>query len=437
MWALWWQCRCAYVQESGLRRASLVSEWDDSSPATHGTRDLSGVCDTYSERTNGYLLNLNPGYTYEVHADKVSCAVSATRKLDFGEAEAYRSGSITLSSTTGGRSYKGSPQYGRGVSTYAPAALTLTTRAESVMVTVLAPVTLSSSAGTIGFTSQLAYQPIPGGMYVPLIEGSGSRRIAGQWWADGFPDRRYGTYGCNQRRSALPGKHNGHFSLRSIITDKLMTETIQEVALPQEVQAFSILELFSQAGGFQWPILAVLIAGLVVLMLRIVRLFRDHLAARPLIRLNVELTNLSALNNVQQVARDSLYTRFLSGVLQLHRSPEAMGREVSDVAAAAHAAYARTQRVITYCSSTAGGLGLLGTLVGIYALFSTGTRDAQTIFAGIAIAVVSTLLGIVTSILLEFFEAVTHGYVSRYIESAQAWAQKVRSRVLCLSEEEA
>ena len=116
--------------------------------------------------------------THEVHADKVSCAVSATRKLDFGEAEAYRSGSITLSSTTGGRSYKGSPQYGRGVSTYAPAALTLTTRAESVMVTVLAPVTLSSSAGTIGFTSQLAYQPIPGGMYVPLIEGSGSRRIA-------------------------------------------------------------------------------------------------------------------------------------------------------------------------------------------------------------------------------------------------------------------
>ncbi|MYI84087.1 MAG: DUF4402 domain-containing protein [Rhodothermaceae bacterium] len=116
--------------------------------------------------------------TYEVHADKVSCAVSATRKLDFGEAEANRPGSVTLSSITGGRSYKGSQQYGRGVSTYAPAALTLTTSAGSAMVTVLAPVTLSSSSGTIGFTSQLAYQTIPGGRYVPLIEGSGSRRIA-------------------------------------------------------------------------------------------------------------------------------------------------------------------------------------------------------------------------------------------------------------------
>jgi len=216
-----------------------------------------------------------------------------------------------------------------------------------------------------------------------------------------------------------------------------MTDTLQNIStLPPEVQSFSILELFGQAGGFQWPILAVLIAGLIVLMLRIVRLFRDDLAARPLKRLRLDTLTLSALTEARHRSADSLYTQLLSGVLQLHRSPEAMGREVSDIATAAHAAYERTQRMVNYCSSTAGGLGLLGTLVGIYALFSTGTRDAQTIFAGIAIAVVSTLLGIITSILLEFFEAVMHGYVSRYIESAQVWAQKVRTHVLSLSGED-
>ena len=217
-----------------------------------------------------------------------------------------------------------------------------------------------------------------------------------------------------------------------------MTEILQDsTLLSQEIQTFSILELFSQAGGFQWPILAVLTAGLIVLMLRVVRLVRDHLAARPLMRLRLDSITYAALTNAQRSAADSLYTRLLSGMLQLHRNPEAMGREVSDVATAAHTAYRRTQRIINYCSSTAGGLGLLGTLVGIYALFSAGTRDPQTIFAGIAIAVVSTLLGIVTSILLEFFETLMHGHVSRYIESAQVWAQKVRSRVLFLSEEDA
>ncbi|MCY4158443.1 MAG: MotA/TolQ/ExbB proton channel family protein [Bacteroidetes bacterium] len=214
-----------------------------------------------------------------------------------------------------------------------------------------------------------------------------------------------------------------------------MTDTLQNFSsFPQEVQSFSILELFSQAGGFQWPILAVLIAGLIILMLRMVRLIRDDLAARPLKQLSLDSITLSALLEARKRAADSLYTQLLSGLIQLHRNPEAMGREVSDIATASHAAYERTQRIVNYCSSTAGGLGLLGTLVGIYALFSTGTRDAQTIFAGIAIAVVSTLLGIITSILLEFFEAVMHGYVSRYIESAQMWAQKVRSYILSITE---
>ncbi len=216
-----------------------------------------------------------------------------------------------------------------------------------------------------------------------------------------------------------------------------MKADIQDTSLPlQDIQSFSILELFSQAGGFQWPILAVLIAGLIVLMLRVVRLLRDHLSARPLMRLRLESTTIPVLMDARHRVADSLYARFLSGILQLRHSPEAIGHEVSDIATAAHSAYARTQRIVTYCSSTAGGLGLLGTLAGIYALFSAGTRDPQTIFAGIAIAVVSTLLGIVTSILLEFFETVMHGYVSRYIESAQTWAQEVRSHLLALPREE-
>ncbi|MCY4171554.1 MAG: MotA/TolQ/ExbB proton channel family protein [Bacteroidetes bacterium] len=215
-----------------------------------------------------------------------------------------------------------------------------------------------------------------------------------------------------------------------------MTETLQDTTHFSSVEpSFSMVDLLGQAGGFQWPILAVLIAGIAVLMLCLVRLTQDYLSARPLMGLHLESMTYDDLMKIQHGLSESLYTRLLFGMLQLHRNPEAMGREVSDIASSAHATYQRTQRIVNYCSSTAGGLGLLGTLVGIYALFSTGTRDAQMIFAGIAIAVVSTLLGIVTSILLEFFEAILHGYMSRYIESAQTWAQRVRSQALSWSEQ--
>ena len=162
-------------------QAEGVLIWSLSGVVPHKPEAVPGIYQGYAiltvrGPTNTYSTSIP--VTYEVHADKVSCAVRATRMLDFGEAEAHRPGSIVLSSITGGRSYKGSRQYGGGVSTYAPAVLTLTTSAESVMVTVVAPVTLSSSVGTIGFTSQLAIQSITGGKYMPLIEGSGSRRIA-------------------------------------------------------------------------------------------------------------------------------------------------------------------------------------------------------------------------------------------------------------------
>ncbi len=202
-------------------------------------------------------------------------------------------------------------------------------------------------------------------------------------------------------------------------------------------QNTSLLDLISQAGGFQWPILAVLIAGLLVLCTRLVRLVGDGLAARRLRRMPVALLDHTDLAAELSRCRASLYARLLEGMLEISRArPDdaaALGQEAVVVAGAARAAYGRTERVIAFLSSSAGGLGLLGTLVGIYVLFSAGTRDAETIFAGIAIAVVSTLLGIVVTIVLELLETMVQGWNSRYVERAEDWAGTVRYRLLALS----
>ena len=184
-------------------------------------------------------------------------------------------------------------------------------------------------------------------------------------------------------------------------------DTLRSLAMDQ----WSILDLLSQAGGFQWPILAVLVLGLLALSLAGVRLFMDHREAQPLYALDIGGMGVEDIATALARARDTLLGRLLAGMLAVWRSaPEssALGHESRTVMEAARAAYTRTQRMVGFLSSTAGGLGLLGTLVGIYALFSAETRDAQTIFAGIAIAIVSTLLGIIVSIILEALEALTH-----------------------------
>lgn len=222
-----------------------------------------------------------------------------------------------------------------------------------------------------------------------------------------------------------------------------MTQYVQaaDSAAVHTQGADSLLELFSQAGGFQWPILAVLVAGLLVLAARFVRLFFDRLAARRLKRMPVDSLHLADLALVLGASGESLYARLLSGMLEVWRAcpgdASALGQEVGSVAGAARATYARTERLVAFLSSSAGGLGLLGTLVGIYVLFSSGSRDAETVFAGIAIAVVSTLLGIVVTIVLELLETAVQGWTSRYIEAAENWAAAVRYRLMALGREEA
>ena len=211
----------------------------------------------------------------------------------------------------------------------------------------------------------------------------------------------------------------------------VVADTLQSMVLDQ----WSVLDLMAQAGGFQWPILAVLVVGLMALALAVVRLYMDRRAARPLYALDARTLDVNGVWDALATNDDSLCSRLLHGMVEVWRSaPEssALAHEAGMVLGAARAAYARTQRLVGFLSSTAGGLGLLGTLVGIYALFSAETRDVQTIFAGIAIAIVSTLLGIIVSIVLEALEALAHSWASKYMEGAEEWAAAVRYQLLSL-----
>ena len=216
---------------------------------------------------------------------------------------------------------------------------------------------------------------------------------------------------------------------------------VQQTAADSTVVAWdtggriSTLELMGQAGGFQWPILAVFVVGLGALMLCLVRLFLDRRAARRLIELPIETATRDQFELALQPIHINLHAQLLHSLLAVDGAGgayRAMGQEIRSVAAIANADYLRTERLVSYCSSTAGGLGLLGTLVGIYTLFSAGARDPQVIFAGIAVAVVSTLLGLVASLLLELLETLAHRWASRYVELAAVWASRIRLRLMTL-----
>ena len=216
----------------------------------------------------------------------------------------------------------------------------------------------------------------------------------------------------------------------------VFSEMVPYGVRPQTAEEFtigSIWELAGQAGGFQWPIFLVLVVGLLVLARAFVRLSFDRQASLGMRWLSLPDLDVLSLREAVSQSKDSVYARLATGMLEQWSAgadPSALQQEAAHIAQRAGAPFARLDRVITFLSSTAGGLGLLGTLVGIYVLFAGGSRDPQTIFAGMGIAVISTLLGIIVSIVLELLEVLVGGSASRYHDDALAWASDVRYRLI-------
>lgn len=137
--------------------------------------------------------SMNVSVTLDVEAGAVTCTVSPDgNSIDFGDGAAQRSGTISLSSTSGSRSYGGSQFDPSGSSSFSLSVTQVTTNGAGVVASVTAPSSLSRSGGggSVPYLSWLAYRDTSTGSYVLGVTGSGSvTRAAG---GDGFVGFRLG-----------------------------------------------------------------------------------------------------------------------------------------------------------------------------------------------------------------------------------------------------
>ncbi|MYD20360.1 MAG: hypothetical protein F4X05_12045 [Rhodothermaceae bacterium] len=217
------------------------------------------------------------------------------------------------------------------------------------------------------------------------------------------------------------------------------TQLVQDSAavLPDNSpsSAQNILDVIGLAGGFQWPILGVFVLGLALLAQIIVGTYRDHVSATTLRKLDIERVSTRDLRSAATLEGHSTYHLLLRGVLrrfQLDTEHSSLVRAVSGILKAKEESLGITRRVVAYCSSAAGGLGLAGTLVGIYVSFASAGTDPNTVFVGISLAVVSTLLGIAASLMLEAADTFVMRFTSRHLADSRAWGEGVAERLISL-----
>ena len=213
------------------------------------------------------------------------------------------------------------------------------------------------------------------------------------------------------------------------------TEGLQ--GLTGGIASANLWDLIGQAGVMQYPIFAVLIIGVFLISLKVFELFSDNRLTKNLQRTGFESLTIKDIRKKVSNEPDHMLSRLMAKLLNVfltNRNADYLHDEISNYYTNEHHKYNTFKNRIDFLSDTAGALGLLGTVWGMFIVFSSGALEKDVILAGMGLALMSTLLGLVVSITLNFFSTITEGYFAKHLEQVSSKADELRFRLIELGE---
>ncbi|MDX1741713.1 MAG: MotA/TolQ/ExbB proton channel family protein, partial [Rhodothermales bacterium] len=186
--------------------------------------------------------------------------------------------------------------------------------------------------------------------------------------------------------------------------------------LPQEAADPGFINVLVQRfnegndGGFMWPILVTLIIGLAIAFERIITLNRADINTRQFI-VNVKEAlqsgGISAAEEVCANTRGPVASVFQAGLLRHDEGIEAVEKAVISYGSIEMSFLERGLVWLSLFISLAPMFGFLGTVVGMVSAFdaieTAGDISPSLVAGGIKVALLTTVFGLITAIILQFF----------------------------------
>ena len=201
----------------------------------------------------------------------------------------------------------------------------------------------------------------------------------------------------------------------------------------------NLWSLTERAGPLRWPIFAVFIIGLFLVFAKVMELSSDRREARTLQNIDFRRLNLQQIIDVVSSQRESMMSRLhaiLLNVYQTQLEQSDLHDEIANFVRYQQDRFDTFKRRVDFLSDTAGALGLLGTVWGIFTVFSQGMLDDQVILTGMGFALITTLLGLIASIVLNLCSTEVFGIFNRRLDLIADKSDELRFRLMELASDE-
>jgi hypothetical protein len=120
----------------------------------------------------------------------------------------------------------------------------------------------------------------------------------------------------------------------------------------------------------------------------------------------------------------------LVNVVSSQGSAHSLHDEVANFVRQEHERFGAFRRRMDFLSDSAGALGLMGTVWGMFEVFFQGASDKEVILRGMGIALITTLLGIVVSLILNLGSTELSSFFSRSVDRLERHAGTLRFRLM-------
>lgn len=198
--------------------------------------------------------------------------------------------------------------------------------------------------------------------------------------------------------------------------------------------------LIQLGGGIAYTTLAVFAIGIFLISLQVYELALDRLRGRVLLAIDYRQHTVTEVTGLVKKYPHTLTGRLYSVLLSIFYTTGAVRDfhdEIANYIQMQQDRFNTFRGRLAFLSDTAGALGLLGTVWGMFVTFFGGNLDSQRILNGMGIALVTTIVGLVVSIILNFCATEVFSIFNKRMELISSKADEFRLWLMAVLQQKA
>lgn len=187
-----------------------------------------------------------------------------------------------------------------------------------------------------------------------------------------------------------------------------------------------------------WPFVLITAGGIMLITYRGLVEHREQTRGQALLRGKIRVNGirgmLQMVRNMPSNRASRLMMQMIATFEKTNRA-EPIGDDINQFVTSERDSFETFNRINGFLSESAGALGLLGTVWGIFMTFHAGKLDGPTILQGMSVSLVTTLVGLIISLILNMGGTYVFTLFNNQLNLLANRAEELRQALLILEKQ--